>query len=531
MATLPMIDFFKPKTFFVTKDNDKPYNKSNPCIYLRPSDLDKYDGQVNVQLVFCKFKFQVGTDNPCLPVKTEYGLIYPNEGFTTCTGIEVNLAIQLGADVWILDGDSFQNVLDEDYNSIYPFADFLSYLATERQKFKKNTIENLMYKEAGNSFYGKSAQGIQDRNIRNYSGDELSVKLGPSKITCPHYAAMTTGIVRTALSSLIDCVTNFPGCRVLSATTDGAMIVVPRKTEVKSTEKGDPIIPPISDIIPEMFEKLMTYDAIKILETGRRRLNAGNFTWLEIKHLGDVATTYKTRGYILEFNNKTQHIAKAGHKFSTRKAKCSRDEESQKLRDLYACEQIFVLDVESLASFGGIMDGKYKDLVGVSIKRSSNLDFDYKRIPINDHETRPPENDMEVRKYRQSVANIRKRGHRATRENVEMNQAGISLRGDSAGAIKRMLLRAIAQNRAGLRQIKIKDKTTFKDMEIAELLEVNDQDYKNAKTRSYKAIPDTVVFRKVATEFLSKIGKRLTPDLIETLTGGDFKAPKKTKGR
>ena len=533
MATLPMIDFFKPKTFFVTKDNDKPYNKSNPCIYLRPTDLDEYDGQINVQLVFCKFKFPEGTKNPCLPVKTEYGLIYPNEGFTTCTGIEVNLAIQFGADVWILDGDIFQNVLDNDYNSIFPFAPFLSYLATERQKHKKNTIENLMYKEAGNSFYGKSAQGIQDRNIRNFTGEDETQRLGPSKITCPHYAAMTTGIVRAALSSLIDCVANFPGCRVLSATTDGAMIVVPFKGDIKATEKGDPIIPQINEIIPDLFEKLMSFDAIKILETGRRRLNSGNFTWLEIKHLGNFATTYKTRGYILEFNNRTQHIAKAGHKFSTRKAKCSRDEETKRLRDLYASEQIFVMDVESLASFGSIFDGVYKDLVGVSIKRSSNLDFDYKRIPINDHETRAPSNDIEVRKYRQAVANIRKRGHRATRENVEMNQAGISLRGDSAAAIKRMLLRAIAQNRAGLRQIKIKDKTTFKDMEIAELLEVSDQDYKNAKTRSYKAIPDSVVFRKVASEFLAKIGKKLTPELIETLTGGDFKAPTKlkTKGR
>ena len=78
-----------------------------------------------------------------------------------------------------------------------------------------------------NSFYGKLAQGIRDRTIYNFYETGDSVKnIPPSEITCPHYAAICTGIARASLCALINLFDSH-SCEILSATTDGAMIVVP----------------------------------------------------------------------------------------------------------------------------------------------------------------------------------------------------------------------------------------------------------------------------------------------------------------
>jgi hypothetical protein len=147
----------------------------------------------------------------------------------------------MGAEIKITQGDCFEYVRDESGETINIFAEFLKDLAQKRIQVGKATAQGEVYKLMGNTFYGKLAQGLRLRKIRNI--DDSQSILRPSKISCPHYAAMTTGIVRAALVCLVNEIASTPGCRVLSATTDGCMVVTktvyapPLRTSCPSSAK------------------------------------------------------------------------------------------------------------------------------------------------------------------------------------------------------------------------------------------------------------------------------------------------------
>src|SRR5262249_23718673 len=134
------------------------------------------------------------------------------------------------------------------------FAEFLSVIVQQRNQEPKGTLRNLMLKEIATSFYGKLAQGVIERNVYNLSGQRQRLK--PSQISTPHYAAMTTGIVRAALAAVVAEVARHEGCDVLSATTDGCMIAVPRTFEVQTDDKGRLIPPAFADVLPALYERL-----------------------------------------------------------------------------------------------------------------------------------------------------------------------------------------------------------------------------------------------------------------------------------
>ncbi|MEH6727830.1 MAG: DNA polymerase [Hyphomicrobiales bacterium] len=160
---------------------------------------------------------------PSLPVRAgDYGLIYPMEGVSYCTGAELVVAINQGALIKVENG-LYVPWLNEDR----PFAAFTDTINTIRSKFKKGSAQERAAKEIGNSLYGKIAQGVANMRGNNssgsgrrFSGREGVMKdLEPSKITQPLLAAYITGLTRAVLSEML---ANLPqGTTLISATTDG----------------------------------------------------------------------------------------------------------------------------------------------------------------------------------------------------------------------------------------------------------------------------------------------------------------------
>jgi hypothetical protein len=145
-----------------------------------------------------RFKFPDGTRFPNLPVRCGVrGLVFPMEGETHCCSPEIALALAMGAEITIIYG-----VIVPWADGVRPFAEVVKMMQAERLNHLKDTLHNLLWKEIGNSLYGKLAQGtMKRRQLDTRAAD--TVTLPQSRITCPALAAYTTSMVRAILGELL----------------------------------------------------------------------------------------------------------------------------------------------------------------------------------------------------------------------------------------------------------------------------------------------------------------------------------------
>jgi hypothetical protein len=496
-ATLPAIDWSKPASPLLSMEHVDCYASAEGIS----------GGCVPIILAQARFKFPPDCPFPCLPVDSPYGLLYPLEGVTLATGVELALARRMGADVTIDFGFSLPTLRNAEGERVLAFAGFLGKLAQAREAEELHNPDSLrerMLKEFGNSFYGKMSQGVDERTIYNFSG--RGTPLPPSAITTPHYAAMTTGIVRAALCALVAEVSKHPGCRVLSATTDGAMLLMPRYCDVEVGPDGK-VKPPkdARDAMGPLYDRFLTYYPIRCLEQGRINLGVSNLAWLKVKHGGDRAVTARTRGYHLTYKGRTQYYARA----------------ATQVKDTAEWERLFLAEgIEShtgrhLATMKEIMEGRYKDLVNTPLVRKVNLDWDFKRIPLLDGtgRTRPPRTVEEVYAARDIADGMRKHGQRATPERVQLVAAGRQTRGGTRASIYRALHQAVAHNLGGWRPHRLKD------VEIAKRLDIPATVFKNYKRRKQppQSLPASPDVEAAIADVAQKLGLTVTPAMRSAL--------------
>lgn len=220
----------------------------------------------------------------------------------------------------------------------------------ERAKHKKEKgnataqIYEKLLKEFINSFYGKFSQSINPRNMFRPSTGEM-VALGPSTITEPSVASLTTGLTRAVLSALLVAIERYNHDRtlhkqvsVLSATTDRLLIGLSCRPEYSveqdfyarreglpvmrsELKKEDPDYDPI-----DLQQLLTKFGHDSLLDSfaqelpirqriHSRRTLTGSDEYLEIKHLVDEVVSVKTRGQIgLLSSGDTPLLARFGHK-------------------------------------------------------------------------------------------------------------------------------------------------------------------------------------------------------------------------
>lgn len=484
MAVLPAIDFNIPPTLVRHESELLSFFAAANGAYL-PIGL----GEVG-------FEFPEGVE-PCLPMLTDYGLLYPRKGISHCGLPELLLAKARGAKLILRSFYKWQPITDG-VSVISAFGDYLRVIVQERAKHDKSTIENGLYKEAANSLYGKLAQGSKKRNVRDLEGHYA--ELPESQITNVVYAAMTTSLVRAALCSMEDAMQQ-AGAELLASTTDGCMGVF----EVTNIRHFSPkSMPSFADLIPEYGQITQRYLAIKAMQQGRINLGLDPDGWIEAKHIGDEYVVFKTRGYSLALDGKTTFNAKGGHKIDG-----VPDEVKDVLEELFAEDKPSVLRFRRLISCYDIADGKADDLVSKNETRRANTDWDWKRDLQPDGSSKPFENIGEVYRHREAAAIIRKRGNKATREAVKLNLAGIKIHGGSEQTIRRMLLRAIMHHAGGW------SPGNLKYAEIAQKLDIKIQDVKNAKRCEYKpqTLPRGPLFEKVAADICERLGMSLNDEM------------------
>lgn len=206
-------DYDAPSCYTVILNDCRPlnYEAFDMC-----SDPQAYKADV-CGLARVKFKFSEGARFPCLPVKTEeYGLYYPLEGESYCTAPEIAVALDMDSliEMEILQGFIIPWLKNEE--SV--FTNFMKLVRKSRNLHEKSGFEERLWKELGNSLYGKLAQGLSGKTAFDVT-QGISSKVQPSQITNPFFAAHVTGFARALMSEMLNGIPNHN--QVVSVTTDG----------------------------------------------------------------------------------------------------------------------------------------------------------------------------------------------------------------------------------------------------------------------------------------------------------------------
>lgn len=321
-----------------------------------------------------EFSFPPGTRFPSLPVSAGVnGLLYPLSGNSYCTGPELVAAVNQGARIKVLHGI---HIPWGGGNGPRAFVTFTRHINQERARYRaeygKGSAMELLAKEAGNSLYGKTAQGVADMRPAGIDGlngksvfdtrSGTSTKIPPSGITNPAIAAMTTGLLRAALSEIL---ANLPeSVLVLSATTDGWLSTA-TPGQVEAATQG-----PVCRYFAEL-RAMVSPD--------------GSSTIIEPKHDATRVISMKTRGAVTVArapgSTSKPILARAGHRLEGEFA--SAEDEAAAFAELYRTRQHGT--VTTRRSFVSIRTQwmTNSDLYDTSSATSVNLCYDLKRQPLD----------------------------------------------------------------------------------------------------------------------------------------------------
>jgi len=315
-----------------------------------------------------KFSFPKTCYNPTLPVRTDkYGLIYPLSGISWCTAHELIVAHSKGAEIEILQGF----IIPWAHDCEYVFRDFMKVVRFKRNKYKGvNTFYEKLWKEIGNSLYGKLAQGLRSKKTGYDIFQQDNKTLPISAITNAYYASYTTGFARALMMEQINNISN--GYDIVSVTTDGYCSNCPLSAV--------DINGPISTLFTQSFL------AMDNLPNGSAEIS--NNPILEVKHQVRQVIAMKTRGQLtaLAYNPDNPLLARAGvqvHINNPINDKASKREQNEEMLKLYLERKPGQLHLsKSLISTKEQFTNK-SDLVGKEKMQRLNLEPDFKRNPCN----------------------------------------------------------------------------------------------------------------------------------------------------
>jgi DNA polymerase family B len=327
-----------------------------------------------------RFGFPRDTRFPCLPVRTQNGLVFPLEGTTSVAAPEIKLALDMGADLTIEHG-----VIVPWKSESRPFELFIKSVREKRDQEIKGSVVERTWKEIGNSVYGKIAQGLRGKRVYDNLSNEMK-PLPPSEVTQPYLAAFITSLIRGVLGEILH---RIPESRtVVSATTDGFL------TNACDHELD------LSGSLCKLFSGLSA------------RLT-GSHDFLEAKHRAAQLLCWKTRGQA-SINaigiDLPPVIAKAGiappkdildvayRTWEENDVLGEPPPAASEFRPIVQNDWIVDLFIHrttdttvrtsSLRSLRDMVEGD-ADLVREESEQTSNMEFDWKRELVGPHETQP----------------------------------------------------------------------------------------------------------------------------------------------
>lgn len=314
-------------------------------------NIEDYLGHT-MGFAYVRFKHPEGTQWGLLPCRTDLrGIYYPLEGATYVTAPELQLAHDAGVEIEILHGQ----VIPWKQGSVSQFKAFTKIIRKQRSKYKKegNELYDQLWKLIGNTLYGKVGQGLREKSGFDISSG-LSSKIPYSPVTNAHYAAHATGFVRATMMEVIRKLTMDNSIQIVSATTDGFL------TNATQEQLDNCLDGPLA----KRFQKICT--------------EVSGEDMMQLKHHAKQIISMKTRGQLTSELGSTKPVcAKAGVK--PPKGVNENTWMVTKFLDRYAGEKI---ERSHLASARD-MWLKEMDLVSIHTMQTLNLEWDFKRCPVN----------------------------------------------------------------------------------------------------------------------------------------------------
>jgi hypothetical protein len=314
-----------------------------------------------------RFSFPNETRIPSLPVRASSGrgLIYPLTGSSWCTGPELIVALNQGASIEVLQGLRIDFVP----NSSRPFEKFARKISRIRKdaKSRGDQVLDSLAKEVGNSAYGKIAQAVagqrsipDDVDIRRVFDVETETmcELGPSRISQPMLAAFITGAVRAMVCEALARI--HTDHWIGSVTTDGFLSTA----AVETIDQSGPIARSFSE--------------------ARMRISPEDPKLWELKHHEYQVFVFKTRGAVSRsLHNTKPLLARAGNRLG--KFDSPTDEVAAFWKLL--CDRTYETRIEQKSLIPlRAQHLKDADLVPVIREVRVNMDYDFKRNPVDAHD-------------------------------------------------------------------------------------------------------------------------------------------------
>jgi hypothetical protein len=363
------------------------------------------------------FGFPKGTQYPCLPVPTDHGLIFPNLYFLAdkmsgtinavgVSGPELHEALRMGADVRVL----------KHYKAVTGdllLAPYLRHLTEYRNECKRRGDQpgNQVAKLYINSLYGKFGQGLSNtysleelHRLDEMTPDERENRLGRCCITEPRIAATITAIIRAVLNVLVREAAQLG--TVLSATTDGLMLCLPRGTDT-------------THVLSALMERAAFYPSVQLMLEGREAVGTSG-PWLEDKHPGGThAHTIKTRTNAI-FSDKGDILTEPKVGFPKDQGREDYIPYTHLIEVLESGRDAYYTGTR-LNTITDVIEGRAKDVTSYALCKVVNVAPDWKRRFALDGSSQPFADMWDFWRYRRVVEQL---GPRAFVEDVETRVQG-----------------------------------------------------------------------------------------------------------
>ncbi|ENP8415203.1 DNA polymerase [Vibrio alginolyticus] len=316
-------------------------------------NIEDYLGDT-MGFAYVRFKHPDGIRFPVMPCRTDLrGIYYPMEGETYVTSPELQLAHDIGCEIEILHGMVIPWV--EGSTSMY--KDFTTIIRKQRSKYKQegNELYSQLWKLVGNSLYGKTLQGCN--NSKGFDlATGLSKNIPYSPVTNAHYGAYCTSYVRATMLEVIGklCERYGDDIKIISATTDGWLC---NATEEQLEQCLD-------GPLARRFQQICT--------------EVSGEDMMQLKHHAKQIISMKTRGQLTAELGDTKPIcAKAGIKAP------KGVDENEWMVELFLDR--FPGQKVARKHLASARDQwlKEMDLVSIHTEQTLNLEYDFKRRPVN----------------------------------------------------------------------------------------------------------------------------------------------------
>jgi hypothetical protein len=178
----------------------------------------------NYVIIKAKFEFPKNIKYPSIPCYLDgTTTVYPLKGKSLLTGPEYLLAKKQGCiiDIEYLILIPFsKEVKDgvEIFNN-KPFEKIVRELQDARRRYPKGTINNLIYKEIGNSIYGNVVKGMSNKKMFDIKTKTM-IPASSNQLSNPILGSYITSLTRCLLGECLHNIAKMGG-KVVSSTTDG----------------------------------------------------------------------------------------------------------------------------------------------------------------------------------------------------------------------------------------------------------------------------------------------------------------------